>query len=356
MESFVPRLAEEGALYPLEGGMTETIRALGDFNHVRFITVTGLENIRRTLAGFDMERLNGPVFIEALACEGGCISGPCTAGAGALLNKRLAVEQAAILPETPVTRTPQVAIGARFYPEPVEKSVAESNKIREALLRVGKKTAEDELNCSGCGYNTCREFAAALIAGNAEPTMCVSYMRNLAQKKANALLRSMPSGVVIVDETLHIIECNERFGRMFGQDISDIYDACPGLNRCALSKVLPFTDMFTNVLHSGEEVHYDHYRSNGRLLNITVFSLEPGRVAGAVILDVTRQELRRDQIAQKAREVIRRNLGTVQEIACRLGEHMAETEILLRSIAEGYAADDGCGLTERKPDDGGGRS
>ena len=44
----------------------------------------------------------------------------------------------------------------------------------------------------------------------------------------------------------------------------------------------------------------------------------------------------RSKIAQKAREVITKNIATVQEIASLLGEHMVETELLLNSIAEGY--------------------
>jgi hypothetical protein len=56
-------------------------------------------------------------------------------------------------------------------------------------------------------------------------------------------------------------------------------------------------------------------------------------------MDVTSTELRREQIASRAREVINKNLSTVQDIACKLGEHMAETEILLRSISEDYADD-----------------
>ena len=56
---------------------------------------------------------------------------------------------------------------------------------------------------------------------------------------------------------------------------------------------------------------------------------------------MTGAEYRRDQIAQKAREIIRKNLETVQEIACRLGENMADTEILLRSLAEGFSSDAG---------------
>ena len=60
---------------------------------------------------------------------------------------------------------------------------------------------------------------------------------------------------------------------------------------------------------------------------------------GAVIFDVTNTELRREQIAARARKVIDRNIATVQEIACRLGEQMADTELLLRSIADDYADD-----------------
>jgi hypothetical protein len=44
----------------------------------------------------------------------------------------------------------------------------------------------------------------------------------------------------------------------------------------------------------------------------------------------------RSKIAKKAREVITKNIATVQEIASLLGEHMVETEMLLNSIAEGY--------------------
>ena len=343
---FVPAPAEEGALYPIEGGMTETIRALGDFRHVRFVTVTGVDTIRKALTGLDAAAVDRPVFVEALACEGGCIAGPCATDPAPTLAKRLAVEDHATTPPLPVHRAPQVDIARAFTADGVNTDAPDPARIREALRQIGKKRVEDELNCSGCGYNTCREFAAALVAGAAEPSMCVSYMRDLAHKKANALLRSMPSGVVIVDADLRIIECNERFGRMFGDEVAEVYDACPGLRGCSLAKVLPFTEMFNTALNFNREIHYDHYRHENRLLNITIFTLEPGQVVGAVILDVTRREMRRDQIAQRAQEVIRRNLSTVQEIACRLGEHMADTEILLRSIAEGYGADNGV----RQPD------
>jgi len=73
------------------------------------------------------------------------------------------------------------------------------------------------------------------------------------------------------------------------------------------------------------------------VFSVTIFTIEPRCVIGGVIFDVTGSELRRDEIAQRAREIIHKNLETVQEIACRLGENMADTEILLRSLSEGFS-------------------
>ena len=72
------------------------------------------------------------------------------------------------------------------------------------------------------------------------------------------------------------------------------------------------------------------------MYDISIFTIEDNELVGAVISDVTKSEIDRSKIAQKAREVITKNISTVQEIASLLGEHMVETELLLSSIAEGY--------------------
>ena len=50
--------------------------------------------------------------------------------------------------------------------------------------------------------------------------------------------------------------------------------------------------------------------------------------------------MRRDQIAKKAQEVIEKNISIVQNIACLLGEHMVDTELLLSAIAEGFDSEE----------------
>jgi hypothetical protein len=101
--------------------------------------------------------------------------------------------------------------------------------------------------------------------------------------------------------------------------------------------LLPIGRLLRAALRSGEEIRRERLKVGDRLLDLAVFIVEKYQTVGAIVDDVTQNEMRRDQIARRAREVINRNIATVQEIACRLGEHMADTEILLSSIAEGYS-------------------
>ena len=70
------------------------------------------------------------------------------------------------------------------------------------------------------------------------------------------------------------------------------------------------------------------------MFDVVVFNIDKKQSVGGIIEDVTNSEMHKEKIAARAKEVIQKNLATVQQIACTLGEHMAETEVLLRSIAK----------------------
>lgn len=336
-EKFVPEKAYEGALYPIEGGMNETIKKVGiNENEVSLISLSSIKNLDKALTGINEHKLYGKIFLEALGCEGGCINGPCLS-----TDKGMISVTSSILTSTKYRETipvkPQIVINEKYNPNPIEKKKYSIEQIEDALRKISKYSQEDELNCSGCGYSTCRDFVNALIAGDAEPSMCVSYMRKIAVRKAAAMVRCMPAAVVMIDKNLNILESNDAFMRMFCGDMYEVFASREeGLAGAAIDRIVPFGDVLKSALKSTEDIHKEHYSVNGKLYDISAFAIEVGELAGAVITDVTKSEMDREKIARRAREVISKNIATVQEIACLLGEHMVETEVLLNSIAKDY--------------------
>ena len=222
-----------------------------------------------------------------------------------------------------------------FPPAPVPEHGHTESDIQAALRLVGKHALEDEVNCGACGYDSCRGLATAMLEGRAEVAMCVSYMRKIAMNKANALIRSMPAGVVIVDESLHIAECNRKFAEMLGEETLMVFDAEPGLPQADLGKVAPFAvNLFAQMMaENASELRRD-CRVGSRIFQLLLFPVEQGRLAGGILQDITEPAFQRDEVIQKAQEVIRKNVTTVQQIAYLLGENAADTEMLLHSIVD----------------------
>jgi hypothetical protein len=215
-------------------------------------------------------------------------------------------------------------------------------KIREALHSIGKDNRTDELNCGGCGYDSCRQFVLALIEGKAERAMCVTNMRKLALKKANALMQKMPAAVVIVDAHLRVIEHNGAFAGLCrpatiaGQDNDD---ASAQLEGAALAELLPFANLFKSVLNTGQDILDRDLRYQNTILHATIFNIEKHQVAGAIFQDITEPAVHKAEVIRKAKEVIVRSLATTQEIARLLGENAAESEVTLNSIIESFTPD-----------------
>lgn len=339
-QSFVPFAANEGGLYPIEGGMNKTIEMCGIPSDVRLISISSVLRFKNALETLEVSLLKSRIFIEALACEGGCTAGP---GSGQF-KKGLAVVSD-ILNYTQlrdkVPTDSDCLVKEEYVPECLEKKKFSIEDVEKSLALIGKYSQEDELNCGGCGYNTCRGLAKAMLAGEAEPSMCQAYMRKLATRKAGAMLRCMPEAVVIVDAEMKIVETNEAFIKMFAPELLDLFslgmDNIAGAN---LDKILPCSALFKNTLKTGAEIHKEHYPVSGKLYDISLFEIDEGKLVGAIITDVTKTQLRREQIAKKAREVIEKNIATVQNIAGLLGEHMVDTELLLSQIEQGYQEDD----------------
>ncbi len=336
---FVPGKAGRGILYPIDGGMIMGVKNNTTATDAVYMTFSGINNIQNVLT--DLEKYKKPevMFLELLACDGGCVNGPGTAKNYSTAIKRLEVinklgedKGVQLIVDFPIARDFE-SIDAI---EIVEHS---ENSIKDALTMVGKYSDKDEINCGGCGYNSCREFAGALLEDKSEPNMCVSYMRKIAHEKSTAILRKIPSGVVIVDDQLKIREANLSFARMMGEDIEQLYETVPALVDADLHKIAPFHKLFSSALSTGVDNLERDIRYGNKMFHITIFSIHKNKLVGAILRDMSQPYIQREEVISRAKSVNQKNLETVQKIAYLLGENASETEEMLNSIVEFYTLD-----------------
>ncbi len=324
-------------LFPLEGGLAKAAALPADLLRPEFAAVSGWTEVREML---DNVREGGGVrLFEALFCHGGCINGACFGGGRDLFqrkNRLLQHERRAVL------RPAEEEIGAalletdltRDVPErPVPSEEPDEERVREVLARMGKNGPEDELNCGACGYETCRDNARAVLSGMAERSMCIPWMRQVAERRADRIIDESPNGIIIVDSQLRIVEFNRALASLF---------ACtPALVGRPLSSLMDPTD-FEQVLTGKQEritnkpVSYPAYHVTGRL---NVYRLEgEDRVVGILsnavkgARELTGLDRIREETLASAEQVIRKQMLMAQEIASILGETTSETRVLLRRL------------------------
>jgi hypothetical protein len=73
-----------------------------------------------------------------------------------------------------------------------------------------------------------------------------------------------------------------------------------------------------------------------KLLNLSVFTIKPNSIVGAVIRDMYAPEVQKEEVIKRITEVIDKNLAMVQNIGFLLGEGASETEKMLNSIIKTY--------------------
>ncbi len=240
--------------------MCESIKSISECKNTVFMSISGMTDIEAALDNLPIPEKGENIFLELLACKGGCINGPKSSIKGETVRKRRDVlkqvrtnkaDYKSVLNKISENPFPLECCRNISVPEKEKHSGVELTAVMESI---GKYSPEDELNCGGCGYNTCRDFAEAVLDKKAEAVMCVSYMRTLAQKKANAIIEKMPSGVVIADSTHTVIESNRKFAELMGEEGLLLWESRPNLTGANLEKMIPFYGLFNQVAESGKEI------------------------------------------------------------------------------------------------------
>lgn len=323
--------------YPLERGMIESMTSdTPSFCREAF---SGLHTCMGILDDLTSNPLPEKVFLELLACEGGCIMGPGTPDEGSAIRRKVRVNRHSSKPNhLPATLVNNPPLPAQLPVDTVPRCLHSEAEIISALESVGKHTPSDELNCGGCGYDRCREFALALLDGKAERTMCVSYMRRVAQDKASVLLEKMPYGVVMVDDKLRVVDSNRLFATLLGSETTEAFEASPGLENADIRKIASFHKIFSTALNTGEDKTEYDIREGDQYFHVSVVTILKYKLVCGILQNMKDDRTRREIATDRVQQVINQNMKVVQQIAFLLGENAAFTETMLNSVIDSHDA------------------
>ncbi|MCL2852117.1 MAG: PAS domain-containing protein [Defluviitaleaceae bacterium] len=321
-------------LFPIVGGIIRSMRA--DNKNYRYLVVDGIDQCIAALKDISKGGTDR-CFIEMSACKGSCVGGPGMDHVNTTpVKSYIAVDKIAGSDDFLVDMPEAGLLEKDIFAKSINASKPGSKALEEALRKMGKDKPSDELNCGSCGYETCREKAAAIISGKADLSMCLPYLMEKAQSFSDTIINNTPDGVIVLNEAMEIQQINSAACSILNvRNQDDVL----GMNVvCVLDPSL-----FAEVIASRHNVYERKIclAEYTRHVVMTVIYDKSYNIVICVMRDVTETEEEREYKKDRDRKtveitdkVIEKQMRTVQEIASLLGETTAETKIALTKLKE----------------------
>jgi iron only hydrogenase large subunit-like protein/uncharacterized Fe-S cluster-containing protein len=328
-----PEVRGLARLFPVSGGI---LRSMAKENpRYTYLVVDGIDNCVRSIEDVIRGRL-GKCFIEMSACAGSCIGGPVMdREQGSPVRDYITVSNYAGKKDFDTAPYSGKDLDKQFPALPPRRVRAGAGAVEEVLRKLGKTKPEHELNCGGCGYNTCREKAQAVLEGKATLTMCLPYLKERAESFSDNIIKNTPNGIIVLNETLEVQQINDAACRLLnisppdilGDQVVRVLDPVPFVEVCQREK---------NIYH--KRVFLADYK---KFVEQTIIYDKSYHIIICIMRDVTEEAVRREAKEEFNRntieitdKVIEKQMRAVQEIASLLGETTAETKIALTKLKE----------------------
>jgi nitrogen-specific signal transduction histidine kinase/iron only hydrogenase large subunit-like protein len=194
---FDPPVGGRGAIFPVTRGLLQTAKISDNAITGSIISAEGRIDFQEALKEFEAGLIKNQ-HMELLCCEG-CIMGPGLSKNGKQYNRRSLVSSyASSKMDYIVSESWQQAfeefsdldLSVRYRDEGHRIDLPGEDDVNEVLVRMGKKTAKDLLDCGACGYESCVEHAIAIKRGLAEVEMCLPYTIEKLHKSVKELALS----------------------------------------------------------------------------------------------------------------------------------------------------------------------
>lgn len=319
--------------YPLSGGVAKA--TLKEETKRRVIKVDGLQNCREMLECLD--DLEGNTWIEMNACHEGCINGFGNHMSPLNIQQKIEEVTKYVMAEKDDDTSAFEDIDIHFdytvFPK-IKVNKYSEDEIKSTLLRLGKSTKEDELNCGGCGYNSCRDKAKAILDGKASVEMCLPHMRMISENMNNVIIENTPNAIIVTDEDYHIIEFNQKSVETF------MYSKQQAMHM-PIDTIIG-DNVFESLTKDDDiKTMKKHFSKSNRVFNIMVRYVASQNVYLGVFNDVTlvernkaKQHKTRVDVLEMAQDVIDKQMIVAHEIASLLGETTAETKVTLSNLKD----------------------
>jgi len=374
----------KGSLFPIPNGLLQSANISEDLLTGTVITGEGKSNMINATKQFFIDTETIKKHFNLYYCEG-CIMGPGTSRGGEKFIRRTRVTDYANKRlknfdlstwKKEIEKYWDLDYSRTFINDDQRIESPSEEKIQEVLKAIGKEDSNPHLGCNACGYNTCRDFAIAVSEGLAKTEMCLTFTlknrheyikslrstneklaltqkalqdseqialkeKDIAQEASdiiNTMLHKLNAGIVIIDKNLKIVQSNNSFIEILGEEAKSINEVIPQLIGADLKTLIPFNiyNLFNNVLSTNENILNRDIYIEDRFLNLSIFVIRKDKIVGAVFRDMYSPEVRKEEVIKRVSDVIDKNLEMVQKIGFLLGEGASETEQMLNSIIELY--------------------
>ena len=280
------------------------------------------------------------VFLEMNICKDGCVNGPCSlsvnikGGSIKATSDVLKYYKNDIRTLAPHQYEEHDIDLNKLYPRIRNNSMPPPEReIKCILAKIGKHKPEDELNCSACGYDTCRDKAWAVYNGYTDAEICLPYMRERAESLSYEIIQNSPNGIILLDSDFYIQDINDK-----GRELLGIND--PHAEGRHAKDFFNLTD-FIIAYNEKRNVMVEKMfvPSTGKYVDMAITYLKDQNMLFGILMDVSNQ-VNYDMEINKVKmetlkttdEVIKKQMRVAQEIASLLGETTAETKVALLKL------------------------
>ena len=172
--------------FPTTGGILKTMNT--DCRDYTYMAIDGVDNCIAALKDIERGEINH-CFIEMSACVGSCIGGPVMEKfhRTPIRDYKAIADYAGEL-DFEVEQPSSGSLYKRIDYIARKSTRPSEQEINVILKDMGKNKPEDELNCGSCGYDSCREKAAAIFEGKAVPSMCLPFLKDCFSFMYNSCL------------------------------------------------------------------------------------------------------------------------------------------------------------------------